>query len=299
MNIGSAAAAASRGGPFFPHRKGEDGMTEKLTMTVLSDNIAEEPLISEWGLSILLEADGRRILLDTGAGEAFVSNARALDIDLSMVDAGVLSHAHYDHADGLEAFFECNAKAPFYIREGAEENCFGRKEGGMTYIGIRRGTLERWSSRIRAVSGVYEIAPGILLVPHLLSDCSDAARRGGLYVERNGEFVPDDFSHEQSLVIDTPRGAVIFSSCSHTGPLNILRDVRELAGRTDILAYVGGLHLYTLTDGELYALRRQMKEMSVGRIFTGHCTGDRAFEVLKEELGDGICQFRAGFRHAF
>ena len=44
-------------------------MTEKLTMTVLSDNIAEEPLISEWGLSILLEADGRRILLDTGMRE--------------------------------------------------------------------------------------------------------------------------------------------------------------------------------------------------------------------------------------
>lgn len=274
-------------------------MAEKLTMTVLSDNIAEEPLTAEWGLSVLLEADGRRILLDTGGGDAFARNARVLGLDLSLADAAVLSHAHYDHADGMETFFGINKKAPFFVREEAEENCFGLKEGEMTYIGVRRGTLEAWASRITPVSGIYEIAPGILLVPHRAGDYSAIARRGDLYTERDGEYLPDVFSHEQSLVVDTPRGSVIFNSCSHTGPENILRDVEELAGRREILAYVGGLHLYKLTDEELLVLCRQLRDSTVRRFYTGHCTGEHAFEVLRSELGDRICQFRAGFRQEF
>ena len=274
-------------------------MVNKLKMTVLSDNIAEESLTAEWGLSILLEADGKQILLDTGGGNAFASNAPALGMDLTRVDVGVLSHAHYDHADGMETFFRINEKAPFLVREEAEENCFGLKEGEMTYIGVRRGTLKTWASRITPVSGVYEIAPGILLVPHRAGDYSVIARRGDLYMEKDGEYVPDDFSHEQSLVIDTPRGEVIFNSCSHTGPENVLRDVEELAKRKDILAYVGGLHLYKLTDEELAVLCRQLRNSAVRRFFTGHCTGDHAFKVLQAELGDRICQFRVGFRQEF
>lgn len=274
-------------------------MVSELKMTVLSDNIADPPLTAEWGLSILLEADGRQILLDTGGGTAFASNALALGMDLSAVDVGVLSHAHYDHADGLEAFFELNSRASFLIRQGFGENCFGRKEGGMTYIGVRRGLMKAWASRITPVSGVYEISPDVLLVPHRTKDYSAIALRGGLYVERAGNYLPDDFAHEQSLLIQTPQGAVIFNSCSHTGPENILRDVEELAGRTEVCAYVGGLHLFMLTDEELHAVCRQLKESSVRRFFTGHCTGDHAFEVLREELGDRICQFRAGFRQMF
>ena len=274
-------------------------MVSELKMTVLSDNIAEHPLTAEWGLSILLEADGQNILLDTGGGNAFASNARTLGLDLSRVDVGVLSHAHYDHADGLEAFFELNSRAPFLIRQESGENCFGLKEGQMTYIGVRRGLLKAWAPRITPVSGVYGIDSGILLVPHRKDDYSAIARRGELYVERGGEYLPDDFSHEQSLVIDTPRGRVIFSSCSHTGPENVLRDVEELAGKKNVLAYVGGLHLYRLTDEELHELCRQLKACDVGQIITGHCTGDHAFEVLRAELGDRVRQFRVGFTHEF
>ena len=274
-------------------------MVSELKMTVLSDNIADQPLTAEWGLSILLKADGQQILLDTGGGNAFASNARTLGVDLSRVDVGVLSHAHYDHADGLEAFFECNSIAPFLIRQGSGENCYAMKEGQMTYIGIRRGMLKAWAQRITPVSGVYEISPGILLVPHREEDYSAVARRGDLYMEKDGAYLPDDFSHEQSLVIDTPQGRVIFNSCSHTGPGNILRDVEELTGKKNVLAYVGGLHLYKLTDEELVELCRQLKTCAIGQIITGHCTGDHAFEVLQSELGDRICQFRAGFTYEF
>ena len=70
-------------------------MVHDLKMTVLIDNIAAEPLHGEWGLSILITADGRDILLDTGASGLFADNADALGIDLGNVELGVLSHAHY------------------------------------------------------------------------------------------------------------------------------------------------------------------------------------------------------------
>lgn len=274
-------------------------MIHTLEMTVLIDNVAEEPLVGEWGLSILITADDRRILLDTGASPLFAQNAERLGIDLDTVDTGVLSHAHYDHSDGLEAFFSLNRSAPLLVREGARENCFGVKEGLPHYIGIRKGLLAEHAERIQYVRGVHEIADGIWLVPHRKADYSRIALRNDLFVFRNGACCPDDFAHEQSLVIETQSGLVIFNSCSHTGMSNILADVSGLLGRRDVRAYVGGLHLYRLTDDELHILCDEIRSASIAHIFTGHCTGDHAFSVLSEALGDRINQFSSGYTYRF
>ena len=91
-------------------------MVRNLKMTVLVDNIAQPPCRAEWGLSILIEADGKAILLDTGASGLFAENAALLGADLAAVDVGVLSHAHYDHSDGLDTFFCLNNTARFLLR---------------------------------------------------------------------------------------------------------------------------------------------------------------------------------------
>lgn len=274
-------------------------MIQKLEMTVLIDNVAGEPLAGEWGLSILIIADGRKILLDTGSSDLFARNADCLGIDLASVDIGVLSHAHYDHADGMETFFSLNRSAPFLVREGTCENCYGIKEGLLRYIGIQSGVLKKHEERIRYVSGVHTICKGIWLVPHRRADYSSIALRNDLYTVSNDERVPDDFAHEQSLVIETGQGLVVFNSCSHTGMTNILTDIREMLGRSDVCAYVGGLHLYKMTDGELDALCVEIQRTPVAHIFTGHCTGDHAFRFLKERLGERIGQFSSGFRYFF
>ncbi len=274
-------------------------MRRNVEMTVLVDNIASEPLTAEWGLSILITAGDRRILLDTGSSSVFARNAELLGIDLAAVDTGVLSHAHHDHADGLEAFFEVNGTAPFLVREGVSENCWGVKDGVLRYNGIRKGILQEYRDRIRYVSGVYSIDDGIWLIPHRRADYRPIAKRNELYAEHGGKRVFDDFSHEQSLVIDSGGGLIVFSSCSHTGMANILEDVNEALGRNDVSAYVGGLHLYKMTDRETEELSGKIQNASVRRILTGHCTGDKAFRILKEELSDGILQFSAGFSYRF
>ena len=274
-------------------------MIQKLDMTVLIDNIAEEPLVGEWGLSILVNADSRKILLDTGASGLFAENAEHLGIDLDSVDAGVLSHAHYDHADGLDTFFSLNRNASFLVREGTCENCFGIKEGALRYIGIQSGILKKYETRIQYVRGVHAIGDGIWLVPHRRKDYSAIAIRNDLYTVIGNERCPDSFVHEQSLVFETKKGLIVFNSCSHVGMTNILADIREMLGRSDVYAYVGGLHLYKMTDEELAALSEEIRRATIRYIFTGHCTGDHAFCYLEERLGTRIRQFSSGFRYSF
>lgn len=87
--------------------------------TVLADNIGEGPLAGEWGLSIYIEYENKKILLDTGASALFTENAKAMDIPLENIDFGILSHAHYDHANGMEYFFKRTGMPNFICRNHA------------------------------------------------------------------------------------------------------------------------------------------------------------------------------------
>ena len=82
---------------------------------VLIDNITKDDLLCEWGLSFYIEYDGHKILLDTGSGSNFAENAKALGVDLAQIEYGILSHAHYDHADGMPAFFAENKNSTYKI----------------------------------------------------------------------------------------------------------------------------------------------------------------------------------------
>ena len=69
---------------------------------VLVDNISNEKLAGEWGLSIYIEYDEKKILLDTGASGLFINNAKQLGVPIQEIEYAVLSHGHYDHGDGDE-----------------------------------------------------------------------------------------------------------------------------------------------------------------------------------------------------
>ena len=267
---------------------------------VLIDNITKNDLISEWGLSFYIEYNGHHILLDTGASASFVENAKNLGVKLEEIEAGVLSHAHYDHADGMPAFFEANKAAKFYLRKGTGENCYGKKNFFLyKYNGIAPGTLETFADRIEYVEGDYKLMEGVYLIPHKTVGLEKIAKKVHLYVKDNGKMFPDDFAHEQSLVFDTPKGLVIFNSCSHGGPDNIFTEVAATFPEKEISAYIGGLHLYKSSAEEVRALAKRIKETGIRKIITGHCTGDEAFTILKEELGDIIEQMYTGMEMEF
>lgn len=273
--------------------------------TVLVDNIKGCGLKGEWGLCVYIEYEDKVVLLDTGASDLFVRNAKKLGLDLEKVDFAVLSHAHFDHADGMRPFFEINKKAPFYLQKGTEENCYEKIWLYRKYIGIPRGILREAGERIRFTEGKFQICPGVWLLPHTTPGLEAVGRRNHMYLrssENGGEetdrggrkWRPDDFSHEQSLVFDTEDGLVIFNSCSHGGADNIINEVKAAFPGEKIKAIIGGFHLYTRKADEVRELARSIKDTGIQQVYTGHCTGDKAFEVLKDELGEMVHQLSCG-----
>lgn len=262
--------------------------------TVLVDNIQNDSLKGEWGLSIYIEYEGKKILLDVGASGLFAKNADKLDISLEDIDYAVLSHAHYDHANGMREFFRVNDKAKFYVQSACAENCYFKKWIFRKYIGIPKGILEEYPDRMEYASGNYVITEGVSLIPHSTKGLDAIGRRESMYQKRKNGWKPDDFSHEQSLVFDTSQGLVIFNSCSHGGAVNIIHEVAAAFPNKKVAALIGGFHIYNKSEAEVRELARKIKETGIQYICTGHCTGEKAYRILKEELGDVVHQLKVG-----
>lgn len=263
-----------------------------MRITVLVDNNTKDALQAEWGLSLYIEYEGHKILLDAGTTGIFAENAKTLRISLEEIELAVLSHAHYDHGDGFARFFEENRTAKCYIRSCCSEDCYDRKKD--KYIGIRKGLLAQYADRFVRVEGEKELLPGVKLLPHRTEGLGKVGEKVGMYRYLEGTWVADDFSHEQSLVFETKKGLVVCNSCCHGGADRIIEEVkRAYPGRT-VYALVGGLHLYRSPDGEVAALAEKIRETGIGKICTGHCTGERALEILKQELADRVEQIYTG-----
>lgn len=260
---------------------------------VLSDNTPGDGLEAEWGLSIYITYRDRKILLDSGASGLFAENAKKLDVDLSQVDYAVLSHGHSDHSDGMETFFRAAPNAPFYVRRGCDA-CYTSEEGRIQYDGVPKDVSERYRDRMAFVEGKFSPSEGVWLLPHHTPGLAACGKADGMYIHRGGQLEPDDFAHEQSLVFETEEGLVIFSSCSHAGGDNILREVGAAFPGRPLRAIVGGFHLYERTDDQVRAFAHRIRGTGINAVYTGHCTGQRALAVLQEELGGLVRPFHTG-----
>lgn len=261
---------------------------------VVVDNISKDNIAGEWGLSIVIEYGSKKILLDTGASGLFLENANRLGIDIQNIDYAVLSHAHYDHAEGMKNFFEANDRADFYLRQGCGENCYMKKWFIHKYIGIPKNILDEYKERIVYTKGDYALFPGAALIPHKTEGLSAIGKKNMMYIRNEKKWTPDDFSHEQSLVFETSAGLIIFNSCSHGGVDNIINEVAATYPGKKMKAMVGGFHLYNKSKEEVRELARRIKMTGIESIYTGHCTGDRSFGILQEELGEMVHQLYAG-----
>ena len=249
----------------------------KLT-TLMENTSCRDDICFEHGLSLYLETGDRKILFDAGQSEAFAENAAMLDVDLKEVDFAVLSHGHYDHSGGLGKFLEINRTAPVYVSRWAFEphwSADGR------YVGVDRALKE--NNRIRLVAEETCLGDGITL--HRM-DCMpmDTA---GLLAEEAGIRKPDDFRHEQYLLVKEEGKRILISGCSHKGILNIVDTFRP-----DIL--VGGFH-YMKTEDEAFLKKAAQTLLEYDTVYyTGHCTGFKQYEFLKSIMGDRLHYIAAG-----
>ncbi len=278
-------------------------MDHEIRVTVLIENTSSGTLACEHGLSLFIEYAGKRILLDAGSTDAFCENADSLGISLTGLDAYVLSHGHYDHSGGFESIFLRDQHAKVYARRGALD-VYLSAAGGMHEISVPQHVASH-RDRFLLVDGIKEILPGIVLVPHSTEGLDRIGEKSRLYKRQDAQIVPDDFAHEQSLVIHTSKGLIIFNSCSHAGAANIIREAKDACGQKQVYAYVGGLHMKgkkenreicTFSDAEIDELCQVFLQEGVSQIYTGHCTGMPGFEKLHSRLGNRIHRLSTGLR---
>ncbi len=249
-------------------------------MTLIENTTCRDDLACEHGLSLYMEVNGLRLLFDAGQTDAFAENAARLCIDLGLVDACILSHGHYDHGGGLARFLAINNHAPVYVHRDA----FGAHwHGPAKYIGLD-GSLA-CSDRIRFVSGETILAPGAVL--HTALPCREPIRPYGLTRLADGRHHPEDFRHEQYLLLEENGRRILISGCSHRGILNIAEHFAP-----DVL--IGGFHLMKETD-PLRLDEIAARLMALPTVYyTGHCTGDGAFAHLKAFMGERLHGLHTG-----
>ena len=266
-----------------------------MKITVLADNTDGFGLKGEWGLSFYIEYRGRTVLLDAGLSGLFAKNADSLGLDLDAVDHAVLSHAHDDHANGFTTFFERNDHAKLYVADGCAENCYDKEGLFYKYAGIPRGIMTRYSDRIIKAEPDMYMDEGIRLLAHSTPGLERQGLMEKMYLRRGFlRFEPDDFRHEQSLIFELDDGIAVFNSCSHAGADVIINEAMQAYPGKKILAMCGGFHLFNKSDDYVRAFARRVDETGVKCIYTGHCTGKKAMEILKEELGEKLHQLCTG-----
>ena len=246
-------------------------------VTLMENTACRDGLCFEHGLSVYIETQTHKILFDAGQSAAFAENAEKLGVDLKAVDFAVLSHGHYDHSGGLRKFLEINERAPVYVSCHAFEPHYSTNG----YIGMEPAL--QGSSQIRYVTGETSLAEGITL--HRIETVPmDTA---GLQVEENGVRKPDDFRHEQYLLVEEAGKRILISGCSHKGIVNIVD-----AFRPDIL--IGGFHFMKITEEErLKKAADKLLEYDTV-YYTGHCTGQKQYDYLKTIMGEKLHYIASG-----
>lgn len=271
-----------------------------MKITVLTENtVNRRGLLGEHGLSVLVEAQGKKILFDTGQSSVYGQNAERLGVRLDDVDAVVLSHGHYDHAGGLEAF--PGHMPPVYVRQEALEDklCKNADQVSFRQIGIpwiryengEEKAPERIGEKLHFTEEKEEIFPGIFVLGKIPT--------GGdlpLFWKRAEKgLVPDRMEDEQLLIVREPLGLSVFAGCAHAGILNCLSHVGAHFPGEHIRFLLAGMHLRSSGKKEIEDTIGRIREYGIERIVPLHCTGMKAVSMMREAFGSACLRGETGF----
>lgn len=235
-----------------------NGIENPVTIRIIYDNTTKtDGLASGWGFSLIISGLKSVILFDTGADpDIFESNFRKMNLDASRVDFLVLSHEHSDHTGGIPGFVKMKKNIPVVIPESFSAGFKNELVGS-------------------------EFEPVLVSNPALICE--------NLY--SSGEFagpIP-----EQALVLNTSKGLVVITGCSHPGIVEMLKEIKS-AFNKNIYMVFGGFHLLNKSDKEMENIIAEIKTLGVVKCGATHCTGDKQIKMLKDSFGANFIELGVG-----
>jgi 7,8-dihydropterin-6-yl-methyl-4-(beta-D-ribofuranosyl)aminobenzene 5'-phosphate synthase len=259
-----------------------------MKITVLSEVKAREGYLSEHGLSFLVEADGQRILFDTGASELFLNNASRLGIGLESVQTVVLSHGHYDHGDGLP-FLD---RKKLVCHPGCFVNRYRRRGTGNLGLALSRDELEKRFD-LQTTREPVQLTDHLIFLGEVPRN-NDFEARTTPYRLEDGE---DDFIMDDSgLAYLGDHGLVVISGCAHAGICNMVDHAVKVTGMDRIEGVIGGFHLKEM-DQKTRRTIDYLRNRKVNRVLPSHCTKSPALEGFHRAFG--IKEVLAGEVYSF
>lgn len=279
-------------------------------ITLIENTQKDEGILAEHGLSLYIETKKHKLLSDCGCTDAFMKNAESLGVDLTTVDSVFLSHGHYDHSGGILPFTEINSDAVIYMQEKALLPYYHKSKNEERYIGI---------DTVIANLPQLELFNGDVILDEELSVFSNVTGRtlwpkGNLELKKKvgDTFVQDEFDHEQYLVITEKEfnntdsvyensvitKKILISGCAHNGILNILEHYHTLYNSYPD-AVVSGFHMRKkteYTEEDIATIKETANNLCKlpTKFYTGHCTGEVPFEIMKEIMGEQLVYTYSG-----
>lgn len=270
-----------------------------MRIVTLMENCGSEhkSLINEHGLSFYVEYKEKKYLFDCGAGDGSLRNARKLGIDLSRMDAVVLSHNHYDHAAGFRDFVENGNKCEMLY---TGEHFFERKYAaadGIKYCdlssGVSKAFLKEKSIRHTACGAQLEPSKGVYLISDFKRSHAFESIPSRFVRETEEGMIQDDFSDEIAMAFDTEKGLVVLAGCSHPGILNMLTSIYDRLEKP-VYALFGGTHLVEADEERIYRTLEEFKQMGIEVLGMNHCSGQHAECMALETEGIKECHLAVG-----
>lgn len=257
----------------------------------------------EPGLSFYFDYKGKKIIFDTGVSEKMIDNARKLDIPLEDIDICVISHWHFDHTGGLEKLLELNKKVKVFIKHSDYKEFYFKLGFLKKYVGVPLAVFKKYSDRIEFIKDDVEPVPGFSLLTKIKQKRPLVKGNRKLLKKSGTTFTHDDFAHELVASLKVKGGIVIITGCSHNGVLNMVDAVKEKYPDEAIVSVIGGFHLMgipilknsmSVSPEEVEEIAREMLDYKIKKTYTMHCTGLRAYNIMKKVMGDRLGYLASG-----
>lgn len=266
-----------------------------MRITVLNENMVyKKNLIAEHGLSVLIEFNNKKILLDTGQSDVFIKNAKTLGVDLNNLDAIIISHGHYDHGGGLDYLNEINNIPNIYISTKAliPKFSINKKKNKYYFNGI--DVDDNIKNHFHYIDDKEEIFKGVYLISNIPYSNDFESKPRGFYIKQKDKMLPDLMYDEQILVVETSNGLSLFMGCSHMGIINAVSYVKDIFKDKKIYSLFAGMHLINADKNRINKTVEMLKEENINHIMPCHCTGYKVSAKISEELKDSFIEVQCG-----